>query len=128
MCCGYGDAGAKNGFGFDCLIIPGAQKKTAAGNNIVKATFDEFCGGGTKAKASGFFLGTTMSVGGLTNAQTATASSKFFPICTNKLPFMVSFFSDNGEFAGEIGMNPITNMPTKNNRGFRLQYMLQNCN
>ena len=33
-CCQYGSKGVKTG-GFDCLIIPGAEKKTAAATNLL---------------------------------------------------------------------------------------------
>ncbi|TRY65881.1 hypothetical protein TCAL_14040, partial [Tigriopus californicus] len=82
MCCGYGEDGAGMS-GFDCLVIPGAQK-------VMKTGIDagsQFCG---------LFLG----------EMSPTTAHK--TICSSQTPFSVLFLSDNFEFVDEAGLKGST--------------------
>lgn len=98
VCCAYGTAGTKTS-GYDCLIIPGAEKDT---NGAVKA--DQFCG-----RSQGLVTASMMTgMPGVT-------------VCSRRQPFMITFISDQWEFADA------TDMEEKGGIGFKLHYMQEDC-
>jgi hypothetical protein len=80
-CCGYGVDAKKTTHGFDCLLLPGAEK------------------------AAGTLLLSSRACGGLFNTKFAksTAAAATMTVCTRLTPFLVEFVSDNYEYSAEKG-------------------------
>jgi len=96
-CCGYGskfdgETAANGNSAYDCLVIPHAE--TDAGLPA-HGGVSEYCGSGKKistgtATSTGF-----QNVNDPINGAPGLAS----PICSTRLPFEVTFYSDGFEFA-----------------------------
>ena len=97
VCCGYGTDGMAT-TGYDCLIIPGAEKDS---NGEVKA--DQFCG-----RSQGLVTHTSSGMPAVT-------------VCSSRQPFMISFISDQWEFATAEGMEE------QGGVGFKLTYLQTDC-
>ncbi|XP_071749656.1 uncharacterized protein [Lepeophtheirus salmonis] len=80
VCCGYGEDGMKTS-GYDCVIIPGAEKKTGK-----LANSNAFCG---RSK-------------GLVDMTMGDAKT----VCSRALPFSIRFVSDKFEFKEEAAKLP----------------------
>lgn len=83
QCCGYGVDGKKSTQGFDCLLLPGAEKTTGKLRTSSRACGNVFLTKYTKTASYG-------------KAGTST-------VCTKLTPFLVEFISDNYEYTAEKG-------------------------
>lgn len=95
-CCGYGTDG-KGVNGYDCVVIPGAQKQSA----------DEKPVPGTQICGRAF-----VTVDSMPTTMVKT-------ICTEQRPFRITFRSDNYESEAEASKKP--------NEGFRLAFEQKSC-
>eukprot|EP00096_Caligus_rogercresseyi_P007893 TRINITY_DN26032_c0_g1_i1.p1 TRINITY_DN26032_c0_g1~~TRINITY_DN26032_c0_g1_i1.p1 ORF type:complete len:403 (+),score=38.83 TRINITY_DN26032_c0_g1_i1:23-1210(+) len=80
VCCGYGEDGKKTS-GYDCVIIPGAEKKTG------------------KVVNSNAICGRSVGLVDMTMGAAAT-------VCSRSMPFSLRFVSDNFEFKEEAAKLP----------------------
>jgi len=109
LCCGYGMDGLAT-LGYDCVIIPGASKKTAGVNTAGQPTngdlkISEFCGRQ---------LGTHLST--VTLGARAT-------VCSRVIPFQLRFLSDNFEVSDGAGGGEAA----KDGDGFEVHYTQSKC-
>lgn len=94
-CCGAGSKGTKT-VGADCLVIPGATKDAGATpSGTVSPQYQ--CGGGE----------------GITHAGAVTT------VCSKRIPFRISFWSDEWEFAAIEA--------AKGSTGFKIRYFQKAC-
>jgi len=82
LCCGYGTDGKKSSKGFDCLLVPGAQKGTSGFLVSSRACGNVFITAVTKSSKLSSAKGT---------------------VCTHSTPFMVEFITDSYEYHAEVG-------------------------
>jgi len=101
-CCGYGTDGMKIAEatgGYDCVMIPGAEKTTAIGNPAPAS----LCGAN----------------GGLVTASGLTSKT----VCSTQQPFQITFNSDDYEHSAAA-----KDEGTGGNKGFRLVYFQDSTN
>jgi hypothetical protein len=98
-CCAYGEKGA-GVLGYDCVMIPGAEKKTIAnpqGN-----------------------LGLTCQGGGGEGLGIVPDAKAAVTVCSSVQPFQISFYSDAYEVAVE-------SIATARDKGFSIKYFQTTC-
>lgn len=102
-CCDYGNTGGKTNGGGDCVIIPGAEKKTNTKNTANVAA----CIGGGQH-------------GLVTKTTSATTTGK--TVCSKAAPFRIEFISDGIE-----DMVTTTTIADLGSKGLKLYYWQNSC-